>query len=331
METAVTILNADEIKQAVTLNAEAVNAVEKGFASLSAGKVSMPPVIRVDLVANRGEVDIKTAYIEGLDSFAIKVASGFFGNPEIGLPYGSGMMVLMSAKTGFLEAILLDKGYLTDLRTGIAGAIAAKYLAPQKVKTVGVIGTGIQARYQLRGLKLVRNFESVIFYGIDDDSIKRYSDEMSAELGLQVTAATSPEEVIRASDYLITTTPSLKPYIKAEWLHKGLHITAMGADGEHKQELYPEVIEQADIVVCDSKKQCFKLGELHHAFKAGYIDEGSYVIELGELIGGVHKGRQTDSEISVCDLTGVGVQDTTIALLTYQKAAELGLGTRFIV
>ncbi|MCJ7701732.1 MAG: hypothetical protein MUO62_09130, partial [Anaerolineales bacterium] len=135
----VTILRENEIRKCVNMSKEAVDAVSLGFTRLVEGKVSLPPIIRVDVEANQGEVDIKTAYIEGLDHFAIKIASGFFGNPSIGLPYGSGMMVLMSAKTGFLEAVLLDNGYLTDLRTGIAGAIAAEHLAPTQITTAGVI------------------------------------------------------------------------------------------------------------------------------------------------------------------------------------------------
>ena len=142
------------------------------FTKLAEGKVSLPPIIRVDVEANQGEVDIKTAYIEGLDFFAIKVASGFFGNPSLGLPYGSGMMVLMSTKTGFLEAVLLDNGYLTDLRTGIAGGIAADALAPAEISTAGVIGSGVQARYQIRGLRLFRDFQRLLVFGIEPDGGK---------------------------------------------------------------------------------------------------------------------------------------------------------------
>ena len=179
----VTILRENEIRECVGMNKEAVDAVALGFTRLVEEKVSLPPIIRVDVEANQGEVDIKTAYIEGLDHFAIKIASGFFNNPSIGLPYGSGMMVLMSAKTGFLEAVLLDNGYLTDLRTGIAGAIAAKYLAPAQITTAGVIGSGVQARYQIRGLRLVRDFQRLMVYGINPDDVERYASEMKQELG----------------------------------------------------------------------------------------------------------------------------------------------------
>lgn len=327
----VSILRENEIRECVGMNMQALDAVALGFVRLVEGKVSLPPIIRVDIEANQGEVDIKTAYIEGLDYFAIKIASGFFGNPSIGLPYGSGMMVLMSAKTGFLEAVLLDNGYLTDLRTGIAGAIAAKYLAPTVITTAGVIGSGVQARYQIRGLRLVRNFQRLLVYGIEPESVERYISEMTQELGIKIMKVESPEEVFRQSQFVATTTPAREPYAKAGWLHPGLHITAVGADGEHKQELYADALGIADRVVCDRKSQCFRLGELHHALKQGVLSEDSEITEIGELIAGSKAGRQNDQEITICDLTGVGVQDTTIAVLTYQKAMSLGLGTSFEV
>ena len=133
----VLVLNEAELRRCVSMTDEAAEAVALGFTRLSEGRVSMPPVVRVDIPAHHGEVDIKTAYIEGYDRFAIKVASGFFDNARHGLPYGSGLMLVMSAVTGFVEAVLLDNGYLTDLRTGIAGAIAARHFAPRRIEPPG--------------------------------------------------------------------------------------------------------------------------------------------------------------------------------------------------
>jgi ectoine utilization protein EutC len=327
----VKILREAEIRECVGMSQEAVEAVALGFTRLAEGRVCLPPVIRVDVESRHGEVDVKTAYIEGLDSFAIKVASGFLDNPARGLPYGSGMMVVMSAQTGFLEAVLLDNGYLTDLRTGIAGAIAAKYLAPSRLETAGVIGSGMQARYQIRGLRMMRPFKRLLVYGIDPEGVGRYISEMTKELGVEVVKAGNPEEVVSQSGFVVTTTPSREPYLRAEWLHPGLHITAMGADSEHKQELFPEVIGRADQLACDSRTQCFRLGELHHALNAGTVTQEAEIMELGDLTVGWKNGRKTDDEITVCDLTGVGVQDTTIAVLALQKAQARGLGTLLTV
>jgi|SRR5688572_1394661 len=327
----VLVLNEGEIRRCVSMTDEAAEAVALGFTRLSEGRVSMPPVVRVDIPAHRGEVDIKTAYIEGYDRFAIKVASGFFDNPSRGLPYGSGLMLVMSASTGLLEAVLLDNGYLTDLRTGLAGAIAARHLAPRAIDTAGVIGSGMQARFQLRALRLVRGFRRILVHGRNPEAVARYADEMGGELGMEVQVAKSVETVVRESQFVVTTTPTRAPYLRAEWLHPGLHVTAVGADGEHKQELHAGCFARANRIACDSRRQCFKIGELHHAIDAGHVQPDGDIVELGELTGGVQHGRASEDEITLCDLTGVGVQDTTIAVAAMRAAQDLKLGKPFEV
>jgi ornithine cyclodeaminase len=322
----ITILTEAEIRQCVQLDHEALAAVEDAFTRLAEGKATMPPIMRIDVPEHNGEVDIKSAYLSGLDSFAVKISSGFFDNYKLGLPSLGGLMVLLSAKIGFPQALLLDNGYLTDVRTGLAGAIAAKYLARPQLETIGVIGAGVQARYQVRALQLVREFKRVLVYSKTPARVDQYIAEVTAELGLEVKSVTSAEQVVRGSDVVITTTPAKHPLIQAEWLQPGLHLTAMGSDAEEKQELEAEVLRRADLVVCDRKSQAFRLGELHHALAAGLIAEDDPIIEIGELTAGRQPGRQSEAQITVADLTGTGAQDTAIALLAYQKAREAGLG-----
>jgi ectoine utilization protein EutC len=319
------VLNEAEIRRSVSLNDEALAEVSKGFTALAKGEVTLPSILRIDIPENHGEVDVKTAYIHGLDSFAIKIAAGFFNNNQLGLPTGSGMMVLISAITGYPTAILLDNGYLTDVRTGIAGAIAAKHLARKEIDVVGVFGSGMQARYQVRALRLVRDFSKLMVYGIIPEEVDAYAKEMSTELDIEVIQSKEPESVVRQSEIVITTTPSKEPYLQAEWLHPGLHITCMGSDSEDKQELYSDVFTRADMIVCDKKSQVFRLGELHHAKDAGLISEDQ-VSELGELTSGEKAGRESEDAITVCDLTGVGIQDTQIARLAYRKAIDHHFG-----
>ncbi len=324
----ITILGESEIRSCVSMDRDALSAVATGFTRLAEGHAYAPPVVCVMVPEHNGEVDIKTAYIEGLDSFAVKVASGFLDNPRKGLPYGGGMMVLLSAETGFLQALLVDNGYLTSLRTGLAGAVAAQHLAPTRVRTAGAIGPGNQARYQIRGLRLVRDFERLVVYGLIEAEAQRYADEMETELGVPVCVAATPESVVRESDFVVTTTPARAPYLEAGWLHPGVHVTCMGSDMEEKQELEPDCFARADLVVCDRVAQCAVIGELHHALIAGMIAEQD-VVELGALTGGRHPGRTDDRQITICDLTGVGVQDTAIARLAYVRALERGFGTSF--
>jgi ectoine utilization protein EutC len=299
--------------------------VQQAFALLSQGRATVPPIMMLPVPERRGEVDVKSAFIQGLDSLAVKIASGFFENFRKGLPSASGLMVLVSTETGFPEAVLLDNGYLTQVRTGAAGAIASRYLAPKSIKTAGVVGAGTQARYQIRGLRLVRDFESLLVHSLYEEETDRYVEEMSRELGVEVRKAASAEEVVRGSSVVVTTTPSREPFLKAEWLHPGLHITAMGTDTEEKQELEAEVLAGADLLVCDLVAQCRRLGELHHAVERELIDEQG-VKELGELIAAGRPARTAEGQITVCDLTGVGVQDTAIARLAFQKAREKRLG-----
>lgn len=322
----ITILTEAELRRCVQLDQEALAAVADAFTRLAGGKVTMPPIMRIDIPEHNGEMDIKSAYLQGLDSFAVKMSSGFFNNYQLGLPSLGGLMILFSAKTGFPEALLLDNGYLTDIRTGLAGAIAAKYLAPRHIKTVGVAGAGAQARYQVQALQLVRNFSRVLVYNRHPERAAAYAQEMSATLKMEVARVDDVETLVHHSDVVITTTPAKSPLIKAEWLHPGLHLTAMGSDAEEKQEVEAAALSRVDLIVCDRKSQAFRLGELHHALAAGVITEHDDIIELGDLTAGRHPGRQNDRQITLCDLTGTGAQDTAIALLAYQQAKQAGFG-----
>ena len=324
----VLILTEPELRQCARIDATALAAVEDAFTWLAEDRVIMPPIMHVEVATAPGDVDIKSAYVRGLDSFAVKIASGFFGNSALGLPSSSAMMVVLSAQTGFCEAVLLDNGYLTDLRTGLAGAVAAKYMAPQRVSTVGMIGTGAQARYQVRCLQLVRDFERIVVFGRDGDRTRCYADEIAAQVDRPVEIAESAEAVVRAADLLITTTPSREPIIQPEWLHPGLHITAMGSDLAGKQELATGVLAAADQVVCDRRDQCIAMGELQHLEASGSPIDAGTIAELGELAIGRIAGRDRDDAITICDLTGTGVQDTAIARVALQHAEQLGFGVR---
>jgi ornithine cyclodeaminase/alanine dehydrogenase-like protein (mu-crystallin family) len=189
------------------------------------------------------------------------------------------------------------------------------------VRTVGVIGTGTQARLQPQALRLVRDFERVLVHGRTAAKVERCVADLSDALGVPVEAVTSAESLVRSSDVVITATAARAPLVRADWLRPGMHITALGSDGEGKQELEPAVLMRADRLVCDLKAQCFRIGELQHAVAAGLIDAASdAVTELGTLTAGLAPGRTRDDEITVCDLTGVGVQDTMIALLAWERA-----------
>ncbi|PTM54818.1 cyclodeaminase [Desmospora activa] len=319
------IFSKKEIQRFVAVDGEAVDTVERGFALLGEGKVETPPILRVDFPEVKGEVDVKTAAVKGLPFFAIKISSGFFLNPEKGLASGSGMMVLIRTDTGQPEALLLDDGYLTDVRTAAAGAVAARYLAREGRVRAGVIGAGGQAYFQMKGLSLVRELESVSVWSPTRERAESCARKLAQELQVDAMVAPDAQAVVRESDIVVTATPAEKPVVQPEWLHSGLHITAMGSDARHKRELGEGVLAAADRVVCDLKSQCLQFGELRAAVEEGAIDPET-VTELGELAAKAETGRKHPEEITVCDLTGTGVQDTMIAIHAYLTLREHGCG-----
>jgi ornithine cyclodeaminase len=323
----VAILVERELRQAVALDRAAIEAVAEAFRALAGGQVQMPPILRLDIPEHRGEVDVKTAYVPGIESFALKVSPGFFDNPKLGLPSLNGLMILFSAKTGLVEALLLDNGYLTDVRTAAAGAVAARELSRPDASRAGIVGAGLQARLQLEALTLVRPIREARVWARDPAKAAAFAEQAAARHGFPVSAVADPTALAQASDIVVTTTPSERPLLDREALHPGLHITAMGSDAPHKNELAPDLLAAADLYVCDRQSQTAKLGELHHAIAAGRLPAERSYSELGQVIAGQREGRKEPGQVTVCDLTGTGVQDTAIATLARRQAAALGLGT----
>jgi ornithine cyclodeaminase len=271
-------------------------------------------------------VHVKGAYLHGAPTYSFKVASGFYRNPERGLPVGAGLVLAFSAETGELAAVLFDNGYLTELRTGAAGALAADLLARQRVGKVAMLGVGGQARYQLEALAGVRRPEVVTAWGRDPAKAEAYATEMRERLGLAVEVAPSPRDAVEGADVVVTTTPAREPLVRAEWLAPGAHVTAVGSDMPEKQELDAAVLARADKVVADRLEACLENGEIHRAVAAGAITAGDVHAELGEIAAGDRQGRESDDEITVADLTGVGVQDAALAAFVVTQAEARGAG-----
>lgn len=323
----ISVLTEADLRDLVPLDEAAVDEVERAFAALAGEGVVMPPILSMDLPAANGEVDVKTAYLPGFDGFAIKVSPGFFDNPKIGLPSLNGLMILFSAKTGLVEALLLDNGYLTDVRTAAAGAVAARHLAPE-VTTAGVLGTGVQARLQIEAARLVRPFERVLVWGRDPVRAEICAQDIAESLGgIEVRVEADPSRVVGESQLVVTTTPAREPVLRAEWLHPGLHITAMGSDQPGKNEIDPAVFEHLSVYVPDRESQCRSQGELRAAIAAGAVPEDRTYAELGAVATEPALGRKTKEDITLVDLTGTGAQDTAIASFAVARAKDRSAGT----
>ncbi|RPJ01812.1 MAG: ornithine cyclodeaminase family protein [Candidatus Aminicenantes bacterium] len=299
-----------EIKKALTA-IDPLPLIEEGFVAYSHGRAVVPPVGELVFDDPPGDVHIKYGYIKGGGVYVIKIASGFADNPKRGLPSGDGLMLVFDQKTGRLEAILLDEGYLTNLRTAVAGAVVAKYLAPRQVTAAGIIGAGIQGRMQLDWLRRVRKIEEAVVWGLDERELAAYRRDMERP-GLRIRTTLRAEDVAAAANLIVTCTPSTRPLLKAEWIRPGTHITAMGSDTAEKQELDPAILARADRIVVDSLSQSELRGEVFRAVDAGAIGR-ECLVELGRVVEDPALRRGSDAEITVADLTGVAVQDIMIS------------------
>ena len=310
------IIGLEEMK-AVLPSLDLLPEIEAGFVSYSSGDAVVPPV--GELLLEKGEVHIKYGYIRGDDHYVVKVASGFYDNPRLGLPSSNGLMLLFRQETGELESVLLDEGHLTDVRTAVAGAIAAKYLAPKHVERIGVVGTGIQARLQLQYLKGVTDCRDVLVWGRGREQLERYRVDMEPH-GFSIAVTMDTSEILRTCNLVVTCTPATSPLLHASDLRPGTHITAVGSDTPEKQELDADILARADLVVADSISQCLERGEIHKAIEAGKLD-ADRPVELGDVIAGRAPGRTSEEHITVADLTGVAVQDIKIAEAVYRAVA----------
>ncbi|MGI0119515.1 ornithine cyclodeaminase family protein [Zooshikella sp. RANM57] len=303
--------------QAVFSPEAALQSIKEGFIAYSKQKVDVPPVGYLGFKEPPGDCHIKYGYINESPYFVIKVATGFFKNHLVNLPTSDGLMLVMSSQTGQPLALLQDEGWLTDTRTAIAGALAVIQLAPKNIEQIGFIGCGIQARHQLRWLSYATSCKKVSVWSPSLHNSEKFAEEM-AEFGFQVIPSTEPEQTVSESQLIVTTTPSRQPIINSAWVQPGTHITAVGADAEGKQELETSLVVAADILVVDSKDQCCDHGETAHAFQAGQI-ESEKIVELGVILDNPSAIKRSSTAISICDLTGVAVQDIAIATTVYES------------
>ncbi len=304
------IYNLGQIKT-VLKTIDPVDAIEQGFVAYSQGEVVVPPVGELIFENPPGDVHIKYGYIKNGDFYVIKIASGFYENVKHGLPSTNGMMLVFSQKTGEPVCFLMDEGYLTEVRTAAAGTVVAKYLAPKDVERIGIVGAGTQGRMQLLYLASIIPCRDVIVWGLNQEELNAYKDDIEPH-GYTVQTTLDTADVAATCNLIVMATPSKSPLLSVDQIREGTHITAMGSDTADKQELDGRILEKADVVVADSISQCLCRGEIYKALEAGVLDKEK-VVELGNVIAGKDRGRSTDNQITVADLTGVAVQDIQIS------------------
>lgn len=316
-------LKLDEIKRLIDVP-QLIREIETGFRLYSEGRVNVPPVGFLHFDEPPGDVHIKYGAISNDEYYVLKLASAFYNNPALKLPVSDGLILVFSQKTGQLRLTLLDEGWLTDMRTAAAGAVAAKHLAAKNIECIGIVGTGVQARLQLELLQNVVDCKRCVVWGRDPAKAQKMIEDLRAkeiiqEWGLEIRVTEKLEELVSQSRLIVTTTPSKTPLIRADTVQKGTHITAMGSDDYGKQELEASLLARADRVVADSISQCVDHGECFAAIRDKHINRAD-IQELGNVLSHPELGRSSEDQITIADLTGVAVQDIQIAKMVARAA-----------
>lgn len=285
--------------------------IEDAYRATSLGQVNLPPVGHITFPQQNADCHIKFGHLQGAPTFVIKVAKGFPNNQDKELQTGNGLVLVMSADTGQVEAVLHDEMVLTDIRTGLGGAIASRLLARKDSKRILVVGTGPQAQRQIEAhAALLSNKMSFEVWGRNAER----ADSLVARLApiCDIARAINLETAVQQADIVVTATGSAVPLIMSDWVNAGTHITAVGADAPGKQELDIALVGRADILAVDLVAQCLDHGEESHAAKEGLI-AAQDLQEIGRLLSISTPIRTDAMQITIADLTGIAAQDIAMA------------------
>jgi ornithine cyclodeaminase/alanine dehydrogenase len=308
---------------------DVIECVEQAFRAFNSGQVTQPPYNCIHLPPPRGEIDFKLGYGSGDEIISMKVSSGGFpDNPSAhGVPSGMGTLLLFDARTGALICVM-ESSLITGLRTGAAGAVSVRLLARKGARSVASIGTGNQARMQIRALREVMPIEIIHAWDDQSEAASRFKADIEREFDLHVKLAGSKRQAVEQADVLVTTTRGKGSLVESAWVQPGTHIVAIGTDTHGKQEFEPSIFRRAK-VVNDSMAQCMEKGETWHALHEKVITRDEIHAEIGEILLGTKPGRVSEDEITLFDSTGMAIQDNTTALRIFRNATAGGVGTHF--
>lgn len=318
------ILDGTTIKKLVDIK-QSIQYIEKAFRQYAQKKAQMPAKIYLYLKKYSGDFRAMPAYLEGFDACILKWVNVHPNNKNKGLPVVMGTIIFSDPKTGFPLAIM-DGTYATSLRTAAAGAVAAKYCANKDSERIGLVGCGTQARTQLMALRSLFKINEVKVWGVKPSHSKKFASQMKTK-NEKMTAYQTVKECVRDCDIIVTTTPSRRPLVKFQWLKPGVHINAIGADAPGKQELDPDILKNAKIII-DHWEQASHSGEINVPLRKKLISKKNIYADIGEIVTGQKRGRVQRSEITVFDSTGLAIQDVAIATLIYRTALRRRKGRR---
>jgi alanine dehydrogenase len=317
------ILTKKEVEKILPLKGikKVINVVEKAFFDFAQGMAQMPPKMYLNFKEFSGDLRIMPAFSNRLLMAGTKIVNVHPKNPKKGLLSVMAVIVLNDPKTG-LPLALMDGTWITALRTGAASAVATKYLARKEARTLGVVGAGFQAVTQIGAISKVKKLKEILVYDIREEAIERLTKILTKE---KIKIRKGTLEEVCQKDILVTVTPAREPIVKKEWIKPGIHINAIGADAAGKEELEPEILNKAKIVI-DCWEQASHSGEINVPLEKGIIKKENIFGEIGEIVSGKKPGREREDEITIFDSTGLAIQDLYTATLVYREAKRKKIG-----
>jgi len=326
-------LNDDDVKPLVKMTdiMKFCEEAYKLYGQYQAGKLyaHFSPMSSYPTSIPHTDVDYRSGVMDGVPTICSTLGWGFWDNPaKNGLPSVTVVNALNDVKTGMLLAVMTGY-YLGAARTGAAGGVASKYLARKGSTSLGLVGTGNVGRYMLWShLEIFKGLDTIRAWSRDKARREKFARDVSRQFGVKVKAVDSAREAVEKMDIVCAAVPTREPLIKNSWVGKGAHINAFGADSKGKQEIDPRVLARADKIVVDNIDQCKLGGEINVPLSKGVITEDQVYAQIGEIVNGWKKGRESDDELTVMDSTGVSALDVVTYYRAYKKCLDKGVGTK---
>ena len=319
------VLSEQQVQSLIEID-ELIAALSQAHIQYSTGRAVMPVRLVVPLADIQGRITSMPGYLNEDKALGMKVVTYFQDNPQRNLPAILATIMLFSAETGKMIAVM-DGAYITAIRTACASALATKALANPETPTLGILGAGVQARAHIQALTRVRKISRIMIYSPSATSAASLKGEMENKAGVAIEVAKSAEAVVRASDLLVTVTTAKEPIVKAQWLKPGVHINAVGSHRPDLREIDGATLARAKVVVDSRAAMLAECGDILLALKEKSVDDNVIYGEIGEVLAGVKLGRRSADEITLYKSVGIAIQDVAAAHLVYRKALERNVGS----
>ncbi len=318
------ILSLDDVKSVLAMG-PCIDAVEEAFRQYSLGNVVQPTRPTIRIAEHRALINAMPAYIGGVEALGVKWVGGYLGNPALGLPVVQAIIILNDG-TNMSPLAVMNGTYITAVRTGAAAGVATRHLARADAATAGIIGAGVQAKTQLEAVCAVRPITSARVYDVFPEAAAKFAAEMSARLGITVTAAATAEEAVRGVDVICTASTSKTPVVLGEWLKAGAHINGIGSHSTDARELDTASVVRSRVIVDTMDAAMAEAGDILMPIAEGAITADHIAGELGDVITGKIPGRSSETEITLFKSQGLAIQDVATAQLVYKAAVAQGIG-----